>query len=117
MLPGLGGASETSLSSVATRSCPSDSAPVALALTTSGTGCSCSLVHPTPSASLFGCRDLAKLLARRERCKAQHANGNGFGLTLGQWAALQGFDLTPEMVEVMLGFPVGWTDCAASATP
>lgn len=57
------------------------------------------------------------MLARRERLKAQHGNGNGFGLTLGQWCAMNGVDLTPEMVERMLGFPVGWTDCGCSATP
>lgn len=57
------------------------------------------------------------MLARRERLKQQHGNGNGFGLTLGQWAAVQGIELTPEMVEAMLGFPEGWTDCACSGTP
>jgi DNA (cytosine-5)-methyltransferase 1 len=39
---------------------------------------------PTPSASGFECADVPKLLARRERCKAKHTNGNGFGLTLNQ---------------------------------
>ena len=114
---GLGSDSETSSSALATRSCPSDSVPVALALTTSGTGCSCSPQRPTPTASLFGCRDVAKLLERRERCRERTGNGNGFGLTLGQWCAIEGVDLTPEMVEEMLGFPAGWTDCAASETP
>lgn len=116
MLPGLGSDSETSSNGLATRSCPSDSAPVALALTTSGTGCSCSPQRPTPTASMFWCRDVEQLLARRERCRQQHRNGNGFGLTIGQWCAIQRIDLTPELVEAMLGFPVGWTDCAASAT-
>lgn len=57
------------------------------------------------------------MLARRERLKRQHGNGNGFGLTLGQWCAMNGVELTPEMVEQMLGFPEGWTDCGCSATP
>ncbi|HVQ45128.1 MAG TPA: hypothetical protein VMT30_09315 [Candidatus Saccharimonadia bacterium] len=117
MLPGLGSDSETRSNLAATLSCPSDSVPVALALTISGTGCSCLLKHPTPSASLFGCKDVERMLARRERLKAQHGNGNGFGLTLGQWAAIEGVELTPEMVEQMLGFPPGWTDCACSVTP
>lgn len=117
MLPGLGGDSGTSSRIVATRSCPSDSDPVALGLSTSGTGCSCLLSRPTPSASLFGCKDVERMLARRERLKQQHGNGNGFGLTLGQWAAVNGVDLTPEMVEAMLGFPAGWSGCGCSATP
>lgn len=117
MLPGLGGDSETSSRIVATRSSPFASDPVALGLTTSGTGCSCSLSRPTPSASLFGCKDVERMLARRERLKRQHGNGNGFGLTLGQWAAVESIDLTPEMVEAMLGFPAGWTACACWATP
>lgn len=117
MHPGLGGGFEMSSKHVATRSCPSDSVPVALGLTTSGTGCSCSPTMPTPSASLFGCRDVARMLARRERLKQEHGNGNGFGLTLGQWAAVNSVELTPEMMEGMLGFPVGWTDCGCSATP
>lgn len=117
MLPGLGGDSETSSKTVATRSSPFASGPVALGLTTSGTGCSCSLSKPTPSASLFGCKDVARMLARRERLKQQHGNGNGFGLTLGQWCAVEGITLAPEMVEAMLGFPLGWTDCGCSGTP
>lgn len=116
-LPGLGNDSETSSRLLATLSCPSASVPVALGRSIGATGCSCSPSRPTPTASLFGCRDVAKLLARRERCKREHGNGNGFGLTLGQWCAVHAVELTPEMVEQMLGFPAGWTDCAASATP
>lgn len=116
-LPGLGNDSEMPLRALAILSCPSDSAPVALGLTISGTGCSCSPKIPTPSASLFGCKDVEKLKTRRERCREKHGNGNGFGLTLGQWAALNGVELTPEMVEAMMGFPPGWTDCACSETP
>lgn len=29
------------------------------------------------------------MLARRERLKAQHGNGNGFGLTFSQWVAVK----------------------------
>lgn len=115
MLLGLGGDFGIDSKTLATWSCPSESAPVALALTTSGTGCSCSPSRPTPSASLFGCRDVERMLARRERLKQKHGNGNGFGLTLGQWCAVNETELTPEMVEEMLGFPRGWTDCECSA--
>jgi hypothetical protein len=80
-----------------------------LAHSTSATGCSCSATIPTPSASLFGCRDVPAMLERRQRCKDRTGNGNGFGLTLGQWAALNNIALTPERVEQMMGFPVGWT--------
>jgi hypothetical protein len=80
-----------------------------LALTTSGTDCSCSPRFPTPTASAFGCKDVAKMLARRERCRRRTGNGNGFGLTLGQFCALQGISLTPELQERLMGFPEGWS--------
>lgn len=89
MLPGLGGDSEVSSKLLATLFCPSDSEPVALGLTTNGTGCSCLPRIPTPTASQFGCKDVPRMLARRERLKQQHKNGNGFGLTLGQWVAVR----------------------------
>jgi hypothetical protein len=66
---------------------------------------------------MFGCRDVERMLARRERLKREHGNGNGFGLTLGQWCAVEGMNLTPELVEAMLGFPDRWTDCGCSETP
>lgn len=43
---------------------------------------------PTPSASGFECRDVGRMLERREECKKKHGNGNGFGLTLGQFVAV-----------------------------
>lgn len=87
MLPGLGGDSAMNLKLLATLFCPSDSEPVALGLTTSGTGCSCLPRIPTPTASQFGCKDVPRMLARR--VKQQHKNGNGFGLTLRQWVAIR----------------------------
>lgn len=112
MLLGPGIDFDPSWSRAVTWSCPSDSGPVALALTTDGTDCSCSPRFPTPTASLFGCRDTEKLLARRGRCKARHGNGNGFGLTLGQFCAVEGIDCTPDLAEMLMGFPSGWTDVA-----
>jgi hypothetical protein len=58
-----------------------------------------------------------KLLARRQRCKEKHGNGNGFGLTLGQWCAVHGVEMTPELVELLMGFPVGWTEGSVSVLP
>lgn len=110
MLPGLGRDFDPAWRALVTLSCPSDSEPVALGLTTVGTGCSCSPSWPTPTASLFGCRDVRNLLSRRERCKEKHRNGNGFGLTLGQHCALIGVEPTPGLLEGLMGFPEGWTD-------
>lgn len=84
---GPGGVCGMSWSDSATLCSPSASDRVALGLTTDGTGCSCSATVPTPTASLFSCGDVPRLLARRERCRERA--GNGFGLTLGQWCAVQ----------------------------
>lgn len=70
------------------RCCPSDSEPVAVGLTISGTGCSCSPSVPTPTASLFGCKDVPRMMARRKKYAEKYGN-NGFGLTLQQWVALR----------------------------
>lgn len=46
-------------------------------------------LYPTPSASGFEAADSQKLTERRERCKETTSAGNGFGLTLGQFACLE----------------------------
>lgn len=46
-------------------------------------------LYPTPSASGFEAADSQKLMERRERCKETTSAGNGFGLTLGQFACLE----------------------------
>ncbi|MDQ0035047.1 hypothetical protein J2W30_002812 [Variovorax boronicumulans] len=46
-------------------------------------------LYPTPSASGFEATSPEMLLARRERCKETTSAGNGFGLTLGQFACLE----------------------------
>jgi hypothetical protein len=46
-------------------------------------------MYPTPSASGFEAKSPEMLLARRERCKETTSAGNGFGLTLGQFACLE----------------------------
>lgn len=86
---GLGGACGMSWNDSATLCCPSDSDPVALGLTIDGTACGCSLKIPTPTASMFGCKDVGRMLQRRQECKERTGNGNGFGLTLGQWLAVK----------------------------
>jgi hypothetical protein len=110
MLPGLGSDFEPNLRALVTLCSPSDSEPAALGLTTGGSECSCSPSYPTPTASLFGCRDVQRMLGRRERCRERHGNGNGFGLTLGQYCAVNGISMTPALLESLMGFPDGWTD-------
>lgn len=44
---------------------------------------------PTPTANEFETTNIEGMLARRAKLKAQHKNGNGFGLTLGMMAASQ----------------------------
>jgi hypothetical protein len=108
---------------------------------------SCRLWVPTPTANEFGCSDIPRLLARRDRIKAEKKNGNGFGLTLAQHVAIQtwstptarawkdancfseslrntpslgaqvGGKLNPTWVEWLMGFPLGWTELEGSATP
>lgn len=46
----------------------------------SSAGETCGNLLPTPTGNQYEC-DPKKLLERRERCKATHQNGNGFGLT------------------------------------
>lgn len=110
MLPGLGGDSEASWSDLVTLCCPSDSAPVALALTIGAKGCSCSPRYPTPTASSHNyVRSRDKLVTRRERQKALGRNGNGFGLNLGQYCAINEIPFSVELLETLMGFPAGWT--------
>lgn len=52
---------------------------------TGGNGCG---GWPTPSAEAFEPADVERLRGRRERCKEQSRNGNGFGLSLGQAVAM-----------------------------
>ena len=47
--------------------------------------------YPTPEAGVFGGADPEKIIQRRAKLKATGVNGNGFGLTLGQFACLVGY--------------------------
>ncbi len=82
--------------------------------------------YPTPSASGFEARDPVRLLERRQECKERTNNGNGFGLTLGQFATLENTNgppeqterrgaLNPEFVCWLMGFPAEWVSCGVSA--
>ena len=98
---------------------------------TGTTLCDFVTMYPTPSASGFECKDVERMVSRREECKKRHGNGNGFGLTLGQHVALQTVGhslssetqpdslsgaetqpkrLNPAWVEWLQGFPPGWTE-------
>jgi hypothetical protein len=82
--------------------------------------------YPTPSASGFEAKDPQRLLERRQECKERTHNGNGFGLTLGQFATLESSSgssaptekrgaLNPEFVCWLMGFPAAWVSCGVSA--
>lgn len=78
---------------------------------------------PTPDASGFGAKDPARLLERRAQCKERTGNGNGFGLTLGQQACLEGAGtenpgaLNPAFPCWLMGFPAEWDAYAPTETP
>jgi hypothetical protein len=72
--------------------------------------------YPTPSASGFEAKDPVRLLERRAECKERTGNGNGFGLTLGQFATIESSNgsleptekrgaLNPEFVCWLMGYP------------
>jgi hypothetical protein len=70
--------------------------------------------------------DALRLMERRAECKERTGNGNGFGLTLGQFATLEATNgssaptarrgaLNPEFVCWLMGFPAEWVCCGVLA--
>lgn len=85
--------------------CPSDSERVALALSTSGIDCSCSVLIPTPTASDWkggkSCRPKGGTLNLRDFCRQ----------TGGQ------IYLRPGLLEAVQGFPDTWSELPGWETP
>ena len=81
-----------------TRSSPFDCEPVALALTSGETACSCSLSYRSPNA-----RDWKGMSAKKWR---ERERGDKTPTLPDQIGGVP----HPEFVEQLLGFPVGWTD-------
>lgn len=105
MRRGRGGNSAAPWSSLATAWCPSASGRVALARTINGTACSCSPSMRAPNA-----RDWKGQSAQSWRTRT---NGDRTPTLPDQIGGTP----HPEFVEALMGFPIGWTDCAVSATP
>jgi hypothetical protein len=101
-------------------------------------------MFPTLCTQEFGCKNVERMLERRQECKTKKKNGNGFGLTLSQYlnmlptltardgrsgknkscfynsrplSEVVGGLLNPTWCEWFMGFPAGWTELEDSATP
>lgn len=72
---------------------------------------------PTPNAGVFNDgMTLEAFQARRDRLKTLYNNGNGAGmqLTVAVKSERPG-KLSPSFVELLMGFPLGWTDLECDA--
>jgi hypothetical protein len=96
---GLGTGSDPSWNELVTLCCPLNSDPVALALTTNGSGCSCSPKFRTPTA-----RDWKGMSAKSWR---ERTDGKDTEPTL---ADQLGGVPHPEFVEEIMGYEIGHTD-------
>lgn len=104
-LPGLGGDSELALNRLVTLACPSDCERVALALSTSGSECSCSPKWRTPTATDW----------KGGKRRTKHGTQKNLR---DQWTQTFGSLYMPaEALEVAQGFPAGWTELDAAETP
>lgn len=122
-LLGPSGDSEASWNALGMLCCPSDSEPVALALTTKGTGCSCLPRMPTPSANLFPCGDVAKLFTptasdyRGSTGKGSRRNTLAEQLAIAEGANGKTVYPHPEYVEAVMRFPISWSDLSGWEMP
>lgn len=72
---------------------------------------------PTPSASDFRDPNRERITARRIAAKMKAKNGNGFGLTLGNFLTMEGEGsgfVNPTWKEWLMGFPLNWSEVEAS---
>lgn len=99
-----GGSSEMAWNALVTLACPSSSEPVALAVATKGSECSCSARYPTPTATDW---------------KGGKANKRGVSLVLrDKWKEWTGQTYLPvEVSTAVQGFPPMWTKCEELGTP
>jgi hypothetical protein len=110
---GLGGDSDPRWNDLITWCCPSESEPVALALTASGTACFCSLRGPTPCARDW--KDGKNAEHGKKHFLRNQAEGRGSQFP--RWVAWKfGFMPGPLVYEKALGFPEGWTDIGSEAS-
>lgn len=106
MLLGPGDDFDPSLSRLVTLACPSDCEPVALGLSTSVTGCSCSVRYPTPTRS-----DRKGMSSKKWRL--QRPGKTGFV----RFTDVLGGVPHPDFLELVMGFPEKWTETEPSETP
>ena len=112
-LRGHGRGSGQSLKRLVTLCCPSNSGPVALVLATKENGCSCSLCFPTPMAS----QEHKRIRPFTPAETARRFGRQLIGIVGQHHPQYRGQYLHPSFVELLMGFPLGWTDLDASETP
>lgn len=111
-LPGLGGDSDFLLSRLVTLCSHSEYAPVVLALTISGTDCSCLVSLPTPCK-----RDWKGMSSKKWRDRMPSESRKRAEKPFATLPDAIGGPPHPEFVEAVMGFPIGWTDLKDSETP
>jgi hypothetical protein len=68
-------------------------------------------MFPTPAANMFEPTDVPKMLARREKLKETHKNGSPSQRERNSAAlnVVVGGKLNANWVELLMGWPPGWT--------
>lgn len=111
-LLGLGIVFDPSWRDLVTLCCPLDCERVALWLTTSGTGCSCSPKLPTPCK-----RDYKGQSSKKWRERMPSESRKRADKPFATLPDAIGGSPHPEFVEAVLGFPIGFSDLRPLATP